>query len=141
MTVVVDASLALKWVLQEVHTEHGLELWDRWQVDVEWIVAPSIFRAEVANALHQQMRRGYLSRTDSGEILNSLIPLVAIRESTDLYLRALSLASQLGLGSVYDALYLALAVDEGCEIWTADERLVHSVQAQFPQVRGIWETS
>ena len=40
MTVVVDASVALKWVLQETHTEEALDLWDRWQEGDERIVAP-----------------------------------------------------------------------------------------------------
>ena len=139
MTVVVDASLALKWVLQEEHTEEALVLRDHWQEAAEFVIAPPIFRSEATNALHQRVRRRQLSRSDAADILDSLMPAVATAEPVGLYSRALTLAGELGLGSTYDALYLALAESEGCEMWTADQRLVRSAQPRFPQVRGVTE--
>ena len=139
MTVVVDASLALKWVLQEEHTEEALALWDRWQETVEYVVAPPIFRSEVTNVLHQRVRRGEFGRAHAEDALGCLTSLVAVDEPAGLYDRALTLADELGLPSTYDALYLALAEAQGCDMWTADRRLVRSVQRSFPQARWVGE--
>ena len=139
MTVVVDASVALKWVLEEEHTEEALVLRDYWLGTAELVIAPPIFRSEVTNALHQRVRRGEFGRGDAQELLDSLIPAVTTAEPTGLYDRALTLAGELGLASTYDALYLALAESQGCEMWTADMRLARSVQPQFPQVRAVTE--
>jgi hypothetical protein len=46
-------------------------------------------------------------------------------------LRALSIASRARIG-VYDCLYVALAELEGCELVTADTRLLNSLQPTYP---------
>jgi predicted nucleic acid-binding protein len=140
VTVVVDASLALKWVLEEEYTEEALALRNQWRVTGQAVIAPSIFRSEVTNALHQSCRHGHLSRSDAAEALDILLSLVAIRDPIELYSRALVLAGDMALGSTYDALYVALAESEGCDMWTADQRLVRSIQTLLPQIRDVTES-
>jgi predicted nucleic acid-binding protein len=36
--------------------------------------------------------------------------------------------------TVYDSLFVALAIREGCQLITADERLVNAVAQKLPQV-------
>ena len=139
MTVVVDACLALKWALEEEDTEEALALWDLWQDAAEEVIAPPIFRSEVANVLHRRVRRAQMGPADAAAILELLIDIVAITEPSALYGRALTLATALGQGSAYDTLYLALAELRECEMWTADRRFVRSAQTQFPRVRWIGE--
>ena len=139
MTVVVDASVAVRWVIEEEGTEEALRLWDRWQESAEQVIAPPIFNSEVTNALYQGVRKGYLSRPDAIDGVHLLTSAVTIGEPTTLYTRALILAHDLGLGATYDALYLALAEHEVCELWTADQRLVGAVRDRFPLVRGLEE--
>ena len=62
---------------------------------------------------------------------------VAVEEPTFLYRRSLGLAAEFGLGSTYDALYLALAESEGCEMWTADLRLCRAVDDRFSLLRCL----
>ena len=50
--------------------------------------------------------------------------------SVPLMLRALGIASQASIG-VYDCLYVALAEREGCELVTADARLINSLQRSY----------
>jgi predicted nucleic acid-binding protein len=38
--------------------------------------------------------------------------------------------------TVYDAMYLALSVREGCRLLTADEKLVHALVSKFPDL--VW---
>lgn len=139
MTVVVDASLAVKWVVREEHTGEALSLLDLWYRRGEQVFAPPIFRAEVTNVLHQKVRRGPLSRASAVSALELVLSLVAISEPDGLYARALNLASGLGLAAAYDALYLALAEYEGCELWTADQRLAQQATPRLPLVRWVGE--
>ena len=141
MTVVVDASVALKWVLQEEYTAEALALRDQWQRDSELILAPPIFRSEVTNVLHRRARRGELTHPEARHLLATLLPAVATAEPRELHDRALQVAGELNLGSTYDALYMALAEFQGCQFWTADLRFVRSVQRRFSHVRGITEIS
>ena len=39
--------------------------------------------------------------------------------------------------TIYDCLYVALAEREGCELISADERLVRALQGTFPFVRSL----
>ena len=139
MTVVVDACLALKWSLEEEDTKEALALWDQWQDAMERVIAPPIFRSEVTNMRYRRVRRAQMRLDDAASILNFLIDIVAIREPSSLYNRALALAEALGQGSAYDTLYLALAGLHDCEMWTADRRFFRAAQTRFPQVRWIGE--
>jgi predicted nucleic acid-binding protein len=51
--------------------------------------------------------------------------------------RAWELARQYDRPTTYDASYLALAVSAGCELWTADGRLVKAVAASLPWVKTL----
>ena len=137
MTVVVDASVALKWVIEEEGTDEALALWDRWQTAGERVIAPPVLRAEVANALRQFVRRGVVTARDSADLLDSLLDIVAIGEPPTLYARSLRMAHEFDLGAVYDALYLALAESENCEVWTADRKLARAVGDRFPLLHCI----
>lgn len=139
MTVVVDACLALKWSLEEEDTKEALALWDQWQDAAEQVIAPPIFRSEVTDVLYRRVRQAQMRLDDAASILDFLIDIVAIREPSSLYNRALALAKALGQGSAYDTLYLALADLHDCEMWTADRRFVRSAQTKFPRVRWIGE--
>ncbi len=141
MTVVIDASLALKWALLEDHTEEALALWDRWQTTSEHLISPPVFRSEVANALHQRVRRREISPADAAEMLDTLLSLVDTDEPSVLYDRALALAGALGQGAVYDSLYLALAEMWDCEMWTADRRFARASRKRSASVRCVGDDS
>ena len=137
MTVVIDASLALRWALLEDRTEEALELWDRWQGSSERLISPPIFRSDIANALHQRVRRREISPVDAAEMLDTLLSLVDTDEPSVLYDRALALAGGLGQDAIHDSLYLALAELWGCEFWTADRRFAWSARKRSANVRCV----
>lgn len=137
MTVVVDASIALKWVVPQEHTEEALALRDRWQRDSERIIAPPLFRAEVTNVVRQYVRRGNLRLIEAPEILDVLLSSVASVEPEGLYTRALSITNDHGLGAVYDSIYLALAEFEDCDMWTADLKFARGVQDYYEKLQTI----
>ena len=138
--VVVDASLTLKWLVEEEHSDKAhaiLQSWDNHDITP---VAPHLMPFEVANALHRRVVRGELTVEVAAELIQSLLSSrLELHEAPNLHGRALELASQLGQGAVYDAHYLALAEALDCELWTADERLVRTAGQVAGQVRWIGE--
>lgn len=56
--IVVDASLGVKWVLDEPYSAQARTLLAFWNREVTALLAPALFEDEVANALFQVMRRG-----------------------------------------------------------------------------------
>jgi predicted nucleic acid-binding protein len=138
--VVVDASLALKWVLREPYSVEALGLLEEWRAASLRPMAPSLFAYEVANALFKRVRRAELALELASSRLSDLLsmgPRLVHDRST--YRRALGLAHRFGRPTSYDAHYLALAEREGCECWTADERLWNAVKQELPWVRWVGE--
>lgn len=124
MTLVVDASVAVKWVLLEPDSSVARAL-----PGTDTLIAPEFLRLECANVLAQQVRRGFMAEADAASGLR-LIDSVGVRHSPDRGLvdAARRLAIELGR-SAYDSLYLALALTEGAVLVTADARFAAAVEA------------
>ncbi|MEW6173526.1 MAG: type II toxin-antitoxin system VapC family toxin [Bacillota bacterium] len=136
--VVVDASLAAKWIVSEEGTEAAVDLLERWTEQGLLITAPHLIFIEVSNALHKRVRRGQLTVVNAVTLLDHLISLgIAIQDAASLHARALELADHFGFPATYDAYYLSLAEALRCEFWTADKRLYNSVKHEFEWVHGI----
>jgi predicted nucleic acid-binding protein len=54
----------------------------------------------------------------------------------DLLPRAAAIASQARIG-IYDCLYVALAEREGCQLVTADDRLINVLQERYPFIVAL----
>ena len=137
---VVDASLALKWVVVEQDSTDARELLHEWEgTDVE-LTVPSWFSCELANVLFRFVLRGDLTLAEAQANHDVVMQLVTIAgdDPADAR-RAMEIAEQTGQKAVYDAQYVALAERLGCELWTADERFVRTVGAAFPFVRSLSE--
>jgi predicted nucleic acid-binding protein len=118
--VVVDASVALKWLVEEEGSAAAVRL-----LDGPVLLAPALIHVEVANALWRMARAGRLSAGDAADALALFgrLPLRRRVEDRDLAPEALRLARLLD-HPVYDCLYLALAVDAAAPVITADRRFV-----------------
>ena len=139
-SVVVDASLAVKWFLEEEHSAESDAISQLWKERGIHMVAPSNFAFEAANVFHRRVVQGEIDADDAVNLMRALLEIgVALFQTWDIHLRAIELASQLGQGAVYDAHYLALAESLGCEMWTADRRFYRSARRDFSNVRWIGE--
>lgn len=115
-----------------------IRAWDRWVASRIEIVAPSLLRYEVTNAVFRSARQGILSRDSAVGIIQSLDQLpIRFHDSVELSIAAFKIAQSLDLPATYDAHYLALAQQERAELITADRRLVRAAFPRFPFVRDI----
>lgn len=136
--VVVDASVAFKWLVEEENSDKATALTRLWDDEGTQPMAPPIMPFEVANALHRRVVQGDFGLEVAKELIQDLLSLgVVLHQTPSLHMRALELASRFNQGAVYDAHYLALAESLDCEIWTADQRLYRVTGPGFENVRWI----
>ena len=98
------------------------------------LIVPDVFPTEMCNVLLILERSGKINPGEAAvffrHCLSELPPLFA---AIPLLPRALEIAKRFQQ-TVYDCLYVALAEREGCELATADDRLVKAVQPALPFV-------
>jgi predicted nucleic acid-binding protein len=124
MKYVLDASIAVKWVLPEPDSLKALALEADYRNQTHELLAPDTFAVEVAHALTKAERRNLLL---PGEAATRLALVLAhpplLFSHLPLLARTVEIASQARIG-VYDCLYIALARVEQVRVVTADQRLV-----------------
>lgn len=121
-TLVVDSSVAVKWFIPEVLSDQAARILD----DSYELLAPDLLISEFGNVLWKKIRRGEIETGEAREILAAFrrVPL-EILPGLDLVEAALEIAVAHGR-TLYDALYVALAVGEDCPFITADDRLAYA---------------
>jgi predicted nucleic acid-binding protein len=118
---VIDASVAIKWVVPEVGSEAASDLLG------QELCAPSLWLAEVANALLKKARRGEITQDEARLRAQDLAdaPIEPI-ELPILLPSAMRVAGELG-HSIYDCFYLAAALLRDSTLVTADRRFAAKV--------------
>ena len=137
---VVDASVAAKWFLPaagEPHTEQSLRLLRDYTSASLGMIVPDLFWPEVGNILWKASRRhGRMSLRSAETAIVEMGKLtIPTFSSMPLLSDAFAIAAAFDR-TVYDAVYVALAVSAGAPLLTADERLANALAARFP-VRWI----
>jgi len=131
---VVDASVAVKWLLPEVHSGAARALL-RAEVD---LLAPDLIRAEVGNVLWKRWRRGDLNAAEVDAALDDFRRFPLEVHSAELLLEsAWVIARETGL-TVYDSLYVALAVAQQAPLVTADRRLFEALRGGALASACVW---
>ena len=95
-SVVVDASLAVKWLIEEDDSDKAHAALQSWVAQDIARIAPHLMPFEVANALHRRVLRGELNVGDSVRMIARLLESrLELHQPPGLHVRALQLASQL----------------------------------------------
>jgi predicted nucleic acid-binding protein len=132
---VLDASVAAKWFLpraDEPLREEAFELLRRHAAGEVTFTVPDLFWAEFGNICWKAARMGRWSAEAAGAALGLMREQELKTASTrDLVGDSLPLALATDR-SLYDCLYVALAIQTGAEFVTADERLVRALAGIFP---------
>lgn len=134
-TLVVDASVAIKWVLPEPESEAALRMQEEYQDEKLDLVAPYLLIPEIGNALWKQVKRGDLAVHEAQRCFQQLqrdSPILL--DSAEVNISALHLAMAHGR-TFYDSLYLAWALEQRCDLVTADEKFFRAMRPAFPCVR------
>ena len=121
---VIDASVAIKWVVEEEGSEAALAL------KSHDLAAPALLRIEAANVLRTLVARQAIASAVALDLFGLLqgAPVTIVEPDDALERRALEIALDLG-HPVYDCVYLALALRMGRALITADGRLRRAVRA------------
>ena len=138
-TVVVDANIVLKWVLNEDDSSKAVALFPEWKRERTIVLAPSLLIYEASNILYRETRAKKISNNTAQSGINMIlrtVVLVSLNEPT-LYLRAMALSERFGLPAAYDTQYLSLAEREECELWTSDTKMHRAVQNDFEWVKTL----
>ena len=120
---VLDSSVALSWCFAEEATPVTRAALDC--IPTAEVIVPSLWYLEVANVLVISERRGRITATEAGEFLQMLgrLPIrVDFLGAQQALATIVDLAGRYGL-TAYDAAYLELAIREGAELATLDDRL------------------
>jgi predicted nucleic acid-binding protein len=132
---VLDASVAVKWLVPsptETFTVEALHLLKRYTTGEINFIVPDVFWAEVANVLWKGVRlrrwREDVAKRAALEIRHRKFFTVS---SHELLPEALEIAFAHDR-SVYDCLYVALAIQSKANMITADERLANALAARLP---------
>jgi predicted nucleic acid-binding protein len=133
VTIVVDASVAVKWILPEPGSAAAAELREQ---DSD-LTAPSLVTAEIGNAIWKAVRHGALDRSAALDgIEAALIWFESLIPIEELRVRALTLAIELR-HPIYDCFYLALAERENAPLVTADEAMLAAARKAKIKARRI----
>ncbi len=86
-------------------------------------IAPELLLVEVANVINKKKKLGELTQEEAESLLSDILS-VPIRTFSHrpLLLKAYEMAGEHGL-TVYDTMYLALAIQHGAVIYSADTEL------------------
>ena len=132
---VADASVAAKWVLpgaDEPLRDKALHLLSEWIAGNCLLTVPDIFWCESANILWKAIRRGRCTEETAWASLAALqeleiptVPAFALLDS------AFGIAIN-HARTVYDAVYVPLALKSQAQLVTADEKLANALAAHLP---------
>lgn len=137
--VCVDASILMKWLVPEEDSTRALDLLTHLIDTGATIVEPVLCLYEVPSAIRRKVAKRQLSEKEADETLAKFHFLamqlnISIEEHRRIQ-RAWDIASEFGLGRIYDCIYLALAEELGADCWTADEKFHSVLSSDFQRLR------
>jgi predicted nucleic acid-binding protein len=119
--------------LPEPDADEAVQVREDFRRGLTQFLSPDVFPVEVAHALARAERRGIIQPTERWpKLVDVLNTPPVLHPYLPLLPRAFAIASTARIG-VYDCLYVAPAEREGCEVLTADDRLMKSLPS-FPIV-------
>ena len=132
---VLDASVAAKWLLpaeSEPLSREAVSLLEAYASGYIEFMVPDLFWAELGNILWKAVRRGRIPLAAAEKSIGAFggwrIPAIP---ASQLLEDAVAIAGTFDR-SVYDAIYVALAVQLNKPLVTADERLANALAMHFP---------
>lgn len=132
MSLVLDASVVAKWVIDEDGSDRASQL--RNERD---LLAPSLIAAEIGSALWKAVQRRDIRADDALAAIQAVLrPFDRLVPIEELHARALEIAIDVK-HPIYDCFYLALAKRENATVVTADKRLITAARKAKVEARML----
>jgi len=135
---VLDASVVLKWYLTDEELGvKAISLLGEYVSNELDILAPSLLEYEIMNGLMIAQKRGRIKEEKILSAIEGFDNLgINLSSLSHLYLQIIHFCKTYNR-SVYDASYMALALDEGISLITADEGLFNSIRKDLKWVKWL----
>ena len=133
---VADTSALIRLFVPDGPIPPGFEAFveSAWRADA-LLLAPELALAEAGQVLHRKVQQGLLQSDQADEILEAILDLpLEFIGHRELIPAAIKVA-QSHRCTVYDALFVALAIARGGSLFTADEALANAFRAPRPRQR------
>lgn len=134
MKYVLDASVAVKWLLAEAGYEKAETIVLNARLGIDELIAPDFFLAECGHALFRAERKKAIGPGDARQLIATLIHDLPELYPSDVLMSRAAGICQFLRKSFYDCLYMALAEREQVQLITADIKLVKAAQPDYPFV-------
>lgn len=132
--IVVDCSVAVKWFLPEPLSEAAVKI----KASSNHLHVPDFFHLEFGSAVLKKARRNEISISQAAEMIRDIRTLPIQRHLDEsLFPSAFQLASRTRT-SLYDSMYLALAIGLTGRVVTADRRLLRSIAGTEYAHHALW---
>jgi predicted nucleic acid-binding protein len=133
MTLVVDASVALKWFVEEDGSAAAAAL----LMSPEFLVAPDLIVPELCNAAWKAVRAGAMLPEQHAHAASRLAAAFDELAPTALLARRATELSRLLDHPAYDCFYLALSEQRDARLVTADRKLLQRIKATECEARVV----
>ena len=125
--VVLDSSIAAKWIFWESGSDLAQTLLDEQYL----FYVPDFFYVEMDAIIAKKFRKRELN-SDEAYVKRAQVHRIALEKWSHLSLADVAFDISVTLTvTIYDAIYLALAVEKETVMWTADDRLVRGIRNTF----------
>ena len=130
MRAVIDSNLIAAVVLPLPYSDRATQKIIAWKRAGAELLAPVLLEYEIEAILRKAVVAQWLTTDLAAEAMCQVLALNVryVTPTAHLHERALRWADRLGHSKAYDAQYLALAEQEGIELWTAERRLANGAQ-------------
>lgn len=136
---VIDASLALRAVLPQ-RGETELDFLQQLIQSGQRLFAPDLWKIEITSAIRRFEHRQLISADEADWALRDAmsLPVEFVSTNAGLCQQAFNWSRRLGQSKAYDALYLAVAIEQNADFWTTDERFIKACHTlNLLQVKSI----
>jgi predicted nucleic acid-binding protein len=139
LVIVFDASIAVKWFLDEAGSLEAKDLLTQY---IRKIIVPDIFLVEVVSTLVRQANIDKSAHASSKSCIarfSNMFEMESLR-AVPIHLAQIERASNLAINlghPLKDCIYLALAMEFGCELVTADARFAAKAKGVWDRVRVL----
>ncbi|OLS25476.1 MAG: Ribonuclease VapC3 [Candidatus Heimdallarchaeota archaeon LC_3] len=126
LQIVLDASVILKWFLQEDYSDLAEKLKDEFLIGTIDVLIPELAFYEITNVLRYKPNYSIQDLEESISALTKM-QLNAIKWDEIIGKNSVNIAYQYGI-TIYDSSYIAISHQFNCEMVTCDEKLLKKIR-------------